>query len=336
MISETINNYFTGDRHYRIYDDVTEALEACQYQPRQTDAWLDPRKVGERFGSWDEVLLKTNEANPEMLKVVEQMVEELEDTDIPEPVDHRRRMVFTEDNGDEIDIDRQRSGQPYWRTMKRMATVGTQVKTIVIQMGAQRGYSAKDLQWRGVVAIVLTHLLEAVGYQVEIWAVHTCNKAYVDGSGHINAIRLKDAYGALDADTISTVLSGWFLRSIWFALKERDNLSLAETYGEPRSMYWGEFEYIAPGIDEDNNDDLIYIHHCFSQFRAKAILEHELGKYAEPIEEDWHDDVEATETEEGEGSTQEEAPKETAAERRRREKREKEWEREYKKRNREN
>lgn len=335
--------------HFRIFDDVTEAIEKCQRTPCSAICtWERSDRVGYYFPVWKAVLDKCQEAHTETVEQVESMIEELEGSDIPQPMVHKRRPRFRDNDGDEIDLDRLRGGQDYWRVCERQATVGSQIKTIIVNLSTSINVDVDDIHWRGAAAITLCHLLEAAGYQCEIWGVHTVSECYNNKDGHFHAIKLKDCYGSIDIDSLSTTVSGWFYRTIWFALKERPELRLSgikDGLGEPRSISPNHLQHLAGSISTAPEDTII-IEDLFSRWSAVNKVKRVLGMYAEPDreEEEYDEPVDVLqETKEPEPAPKPKTFAERQAERREEERQRKqsekeyrEWKKAYEKTNREN
>lgn len=171
---------------------------------------------GRSFESWADVVQKSAEAWPEGIEMMENIISQLEHLQLPTPKSHRKRLKWSEDGGDEIDLDRLRSGTAFWRTTVREEARGQQLVSIFVNIGGSWQMAAKDLMWRGAAAIVLADILENAGYQVELYAVDSVYGAYTNGDGNLKMVRLKEAGSPVDRATLVNAVSGWFFRTVWF------------------------------------------------------------------------------------------------------------------------
>ena len=174
--------------------------------------------IGRYYGSWSEVVADANGAWPYGQKLVAEMIEQLAHVKLPQPVSLKRRPRWSEDGGDEICMDRVRSGQgDCWRTMSRQSTQATKTIAIVVNDVASGSKESSDILWRGAAGVVLANILENAGYRVEFWACDYGCETYEDGQGNFQAVCLKRAEQPLDAATIINAVSGWFFRVLFFS-----------------------------------------------------------------------------------------------------------------------
>ena len=145
---------------YRLYDSVQEQVDFADSVPASRYERHDQCRrrsfIGRVFSGWDEVKRATRQAWPEGLEVLERMVRDLDDTPLDRPQCRRRRTRFAEDDGHELDYDRLRSGQPYWRTSRRENTRGPSTITVLVDVGANSHVDRREILWRGAAAIALT------------------------------------------------------------------------------------------------------------------------------------------------------------------------------------
>ena len=223
--------------HVRTFDSVEDLISSCQAVRESATKNVNPFNrldwVGRSFYSWPEVYSAARSPWDAGRQVVERMVGQLESTDLPKPKSRKRKTRFAEDDGSELDYDRLRSGQEFWRRCERQNTNGPQTVTIVIDLNANCGVDHEDILWRGAAAIAMTHVLEQADFRVELWVIHCANKAYQDKTGHCNAVCLKRAGDPLDIATFSAAVSGWFYRSLMFRAKCL-NGAPRKTLGAPR------------------------------------------------------------------------------------------------------
>lgn len=221
-----------------VFDSVAEAVAACNgrsYQPSE-------EKLGRRLPTWQSVVDALDQPWREGLDAVQKFIDKLVGQELPEIESVVRRTRYNEDDGDEIDLDRMRAGQPYWRVSRRESTTGPTEVTIVFNLSASKSTSAVDILWRGAAAIAMAHVLENAGFSVAIWAVCT-SCPYADDQYHrlTAAIPLKAAGNRLDISTLVNCASGWFYRSVLFTLTRtvlvRAGKKVAKGLGAPETPY---------------------------------------------------------------------------------------------------
>lgn len=269
------NNIF-----YRIYDDMTEMVDESPTPPVDDPWW----KTITGLTNWKDLLAKCQTPNPEVDDTVREMIDGIEGSEIPEPQVVKRRPRYNEFGGDEICMDRLRSGQPFWRGMTRSQSHGTQNKRIIIDVSTGANVPTGDVYWRGAAGLAVTEMLEKAGYQVEIWVVNTSRNSYTNGQANCLATMVKGANDNLDIDSISTVISGWFYRSIWFRCWERRDATPVESLGYPRTMNRKDYETLFG--EEWNDDDVVYISGVFSKESATLLAKKVLGEYSGDIPSD--------------------------------------------------
>lgn len=207
----------------RVYQSVAEMIEACDAtwqtgRRKWNDEQIEDRAgfIGRHYTSWAEVVADANSDWPVGQRIVAEMLAQMQGVDLPEPVSVRRRACWSEDGGDELDNDRLRSGQEYWRTTRRQSTRTPRTVCIIANVTTPAYVEPDDVIWRGAAAVVLANLLEAAGYRVELWAAQHCRPAYVNGAGMFQATCLKRADQPLDVATVINGVSGWFYRLMFF------------------------------------------------------------------------------------------------------------------------
>jgi hypothetical protein len=231
-----------GKTIYRVYDSAEDLLAACQrVAEHRVEATVEldwEAFVGRRFTTWAEVYAAVRQAWPEGLQVLERMLDDLSRASVPRPVSRRRKTRFAEDNGDELDYDRLRTGQPFWRTSRRETAQGSSVLTIVVDVGANWKTRHQDILWRGAAAIALTQRLEEAGYRVELWAVQKSSNLYSDEPrgdrwtiAGMNAVCLKRPSDPIDPSTLISLVSGWCFRTVFFRAKCQGRLRIKGSLG---------------------------------------------------------------------------------------------------------
>jgi hypothetical protein len=219
MYEQIINN----DTVCRVFESVEEMVEAGRALPynrvRAHDRVRKSEWIGRKLKGWDGVYGALRSAWDDGLSILDGMLRDLESSDLPKPESRRRKPRFSEDNGDELDYDRLRSGRDYWRSSRRQNTRGPATITLLVDVCAPANVKARNILWRGAAAIALAKLLEDAGYRVELWAFDRCNGRYRQ-SGHsyngFHAVCLKRASEPLDVSTLINIVSGWAFRTMWF------------------------------------------------------------------------------------------------------------------------
>lgn len=205
---------------FKLFDKVGEladrgAIETPAYATNAAQGLLSASFAGRKFRDYAAAGASLHERWEEGLAVVERMGEQLAASELPRPVSRRRRLKWDETAGDEVDFDRLRSGQEFWRTSRRASMAGASTKTILVDMGANCRVEAMDILWRGAAAVALTALLEDAGYRVELWSYSLASDVYLRQavSDSFLATQLKAASDPLDPSTMVNAVSGWFFRS---------------------------------------------------------------------------------------------------------------------------
>ena len=234
----------------RVYDSVSELIDHAMATDEQSkrnrrqlghgkglEFFLDHLNfVGRTFKSVDAIQLAAGDRWGEGLELIESMLDEVRDATLPAPKCRRRRTRFSDIDGAELDYDRLRSGQDFWRTTYREQSTGPANLTLAVDVAANARITPREIIWRGIVAIVLTEVLESAGYRVELWAYEAATKCYTDGTDDLIAARLKSLAEPLDRSTLVNAVSGWFFRTIVFAelSQSHDGRTLCDGYGRHR------------------------------------------------------------------------------------------------------
>jgi hypothetical protein len=213
------------------------------------------------------------------MEVLQAFVERLEKVPIPEIKSHKRQVKFNETEGDEIDLDRLRQGQPFWRKSEREETVGPTTITIVIDTSTAAHYDSADILWRGAAGVALTKILESKGYSVELWVVNGCKLFMGLSTRVMSSCCLKRCMDPLDMSTLINVVAGWFYRTVTFTLYEtmckKYNQKVEDGFGPPLSPTQIDLDHIT-------NDMLrIYSSGVYAFNGAVSCLTHELEKINE-------------------------------------------------------
>ena len=179
--------------------------------------------IGRKFSSWGEIIEAANSAWGDGLDAIEEMIRDIRAAEMPRPKSRRRKRRFDEMDGDEVDLDRLRSGNPYWATTHRENRDGPEDITIVVHVGGNCSQRSMDLLWQGAAAIAATEILEEAGFRVRLIASQRSHHVWASKSGgHFDtdgavSVVLKNAGDPLDKSTLANAISGWYYRTMYFA-----------------------------------------------------------------------------------------------------------------------
>lgn len=172
--------------------------------------------VGREFSNWQQVRRAMGELWPKGMTIYSEMMRELESEHIPKPKSIRRSRRWSEDNGDEVSVDRLMRGQTYWDQSYREARPGPMNITLVTDIATSGCVPHDEILWRGAAMVLLTELLEQAGYRVELWTATWCKNAHRNGRGCCIATNYKRSGDPLDVSTLINGVSGWYYRTIFF------------------------------------------------------------------------------------------------------------------------
>lgn len=251
-----------------IFDSVDEMIEKAASEGRHTgdvtrkDFIFGQLEVNDRIGfeSLADVMTSVRTAWPEGLAILDRMLEDLRHAALPTPKSRKRKMRWSSESGDELDLDRLRAGQDYWRTTRREMQTGPSTMTVLVDVGANCNVAAEDILWRGAAAVALTQILEAAGYRVELWSVIRSRELFnSDTTDGVVGCCLKRTEDPLDVSTLINAVSGWFFRTVGFLSLTLGNKSYDACLGqcqvprkpdvdnltadERRVMVYGAFDY---------------------------------------------------------------------------------------------
>jgi hypothetical protein len=279
-----------GRTEQRVFESVTEMIEHALCNDPEARQMLEQLSgglgwdnhlkrgsfIGRKFGSHDEVKRAANEIWPEGVSILMSCLDEVRDAVLPKPQSRRRRTCFSEVDGSELDYDRLRSGQEFWRTSRRMNTSSPANLTLSVDVATSAGRDAKDIMWRGVAAILLVELLEAAGYRVELWAHSIGDRNYTDGTSVTLFTRLKALSDPLDMSTLVNAVSGWFYRTVWFAEYTRSDIG--------RYTVAGLGSCVPPTAKElaevTHDPETLLVHHIWNRQDAVQFVRSTLSRFA--------------------------------------------------------
>jgi hypothetical protein len=272
----------TTKTRIRVYDSVEEMTEACDRAFRRgrmvngTDsAFARSTFIGRAFSGWVEAQAAANQTWVEGVQLLEELSDLISATVQTQPRCRKRRTAWSEDGGDEIDIDRVRSGQAPWRTCQRQQVTGQQTVTIVANMATSCNRGAEEIMWRGAAAVVLAKILEDAGYRVEIHVANTVMRAFKCGDHFSVYCRAKRADQPLDIATLANTVSGWFFRTVVFQSYHAEEIIPRRDLGAPRQLTAEDVEEGLPQAQEP-----IIIDGLWSMSEAALFVNQVLERFA--------------------------------------------------------
>lgn len=128
--------------------------------------------------------------------------------ELPKPQSIKRRPVWT-DAGDELDLDRMRAGRldQMWWVAKRAMGRAPRTVSIVAEIGGNCALTPDQMFWAGGAALILTDLLEAAGYRVELSAGWASFGHALPYRVNVQLVRLKEAREPLRSDVVAYAVS---------------------------------------------------------------------------------------------------------------------------------
>lgn len=210
--------------HVVIATSVNEICEAAvaatKSHPKPYDKPMSERPdMGREFENLEEAAAAATQPWDDGIKLVSEMMIELrKEIKMPKPVSLKRQKVWSDEDGDEIDFDRLRAGEPFYRTTKKQNAIKTKQVTLFVDIGAAAHVNSKDILWRGIAVIALSKILEDAGYRVELWTMEAAMGAFESGKGLATLTRLKGMKDRLNIGTIASCVSAWYFRSVGFNL----------------------------------------------------------------------------------------------------------------------
>ena len=259
----------------KAFTNLLEQNKACYYYTKNAASW-----VGRYLPTMDSALEAVSNKWDTGVQICDAMVREIADkVKNIQTTDNRRRTKF-QNEGDEVDFDRLRAGQDYWRQTKRENISQTGTVQIVTDLSANRSYSADEMLWRGASAIALAYILESRGFRTQICVMAGSIRHDVKNPEHKYALflELKREQDPCDITSMINVAAGWFYRSLGFSFKKllvrQKSGKLHDQLGIPNTPNQS---CIDKAIGENCNR--ITITHVFSPGAAINLVEDELRKF---------------------------------------------------------
>lgn len=215
-----ISGQMSGSQCHRVLwsgaADQTDAVFAQHHRFDHFDFHGDKSWYGRKIRGWNDVKAMAIEKWDDGLEIMLKLKRKLADVKLPVPTNIRRRTLWSEEGGDEIDLDRLKSRQPFWRTTSRRKSTGPQVITLAVQVNASAMYQAEQVMWRGVLAMTLAQVVEASGYRAEILAYDNSIKVFRSGDDFLQGVWIKRAQDRLDEIQMVNCISPWWFRTVIF------------------------------------------------------------------------------------------------------------------------
>jgi len=219
------------------------------------------------------------------MKQVQDFLGRIEEEDLPEIKDHTRRIRFSSEDGDELDYDRFRGGQDFWRTSQREERVSISDVTVFVDLSCPYYIDPDQMFWRAVAGVALSKMLEDKGYRVELWTVdgHQFPTGRFGGDNmrtHIFCHRAKRLEDMLDVGSILNCMTAWWFRGCCVPLAVH---MIKEEFPERTSNSSG-WVYNPEQEDLDvisTCPNRITISHVFSEEGALDLITDELKKLTE-------------------------------------------------------
>lgn len=230
-------------------DMVRECREAVQTRPDLVVFDLEESDwIGRKFNDWNDVVRAVEGTWAEGVDRIEELSRELEREQLPRPTVIKRRRVWDEYAGDEVDIDRWRAADPYYRTNHRVRSTGPRVITILSEVGQNSHYASESLFWRGAVTVTLARMIEDAGYRAEIVGVGMTSGTYVDSNNPdvMISVNIKGASDALDVGMIANITSGWYFRTVYFGAMLTPRIQCNSSLGRMINVTDQAVEYLSP------------------------------------------------------------------------------------------
>lgn len=145
----------------------------------------------------------------------------------------RRRPRWGED-GEDISVERALNGE--WDTafldMPRVRTNGSKIVTIAGSVGGDCMRGSDELFWNGLQLMVVSDMLEAAGYQTEVWGINLCRQGGVRRT--LIAARAKIAGEPMRLDTMASIFAhAAVFRTFFFSAMARAATPINHGFGYP-------------------------------------------------------------------------------------------------------
>lgn len=268
-LSPYVFHYFEAP--YELARAVETKERTILTSPSYTGFLTDSSFIGRSFSTFAEVRQASESYWKEGWDVFCELKKLLEKVEFPQPKSLKRELIWSEEDGFELDLDRLQRDRPYWRSSRRHHRPGPINITIVSNITCHGGIEPMDVLWRGAAMIVLTEILEQAGYRVEMLLAHHSSGAFYDGTlRKLTVMRLKRPQEPIDVMPFVNAVSAWFYRTILFGSYWLDG---APTHGHGQPC---DLNPIKSHITHDQQ--VILCENVWSQAAAVAWIKSEINK----------------------------------------------------------
>lgn len=172
---------------------------------------------GREIRSWHDFKAFAAQSWERGYRVFQEFVTRLTDAALPDVKSKKRKTTYGEE-GDDVDFERMRQGEAFYKKTEREDSMGVTTMTIIIDTTTPGCVASDDILWRGAVAIALAKVLEEKGWSVEIWVVNGSTLYDDEDTSVYTSCCLKRCTDPLDTSTLINTISGWFYRTGIFTL----------------------------------------------------------------------------------------------------------------------
>lgn len=209
---------------------------------------------------------------------------------LPRPRNIRRKRRWNEIEGDEISLSRLWQGEPAFIQTAREAggilSGGSGYATIAWDSGTPAGWTADQMCWRGVCAMVCADLLEEAGYRVRLLQTkaHTdLFQGLVTAKNYLGVTQVKGWEEPFNAASVANECWGWTYRTLGWMASHRKGVSFSSGMGSPDTVnnvplseYWDELMGKEDTVLQIKSSNCTSLEGCVKQ--ARWILEEFAGK----------------------------------------------------------
>lgn len=210
---------YTHDRtlggHVMQFADPSQMIE---------ETWTAHNLKGLKIEDWDyggelsrdKYMEVFNTIEAGAVETVEKFMDTIRSQELPEPVDRRRKRVWSDMDG-EIEMDRIfRGDAEYMRKPHRTLVHSSQNIALLCNLDAAGCHNSKQVFWRGAATIALCDILESHGYNIEVWFWCLGANVYRGDNGQFTCGKIKEIGQPVNIKSLLQVFSSWFIRHAIF------------------------------------------------------------------------------------------------------------------------
>lgn len=228
------------------FDSIPDMIYACDKAWKEGRCYSlrylqDSYFVGRSFNSLEDVKKAVIEPWEEGLSIVQGMIYEIdrEAYTLPQPKNRRRLLRWNEYDGDEVDNDRLRDGQAFWKKGIKQIVTAPQFVTIVTGTATSSHINSDNILWRGATGVCLADILEKAGYRIKLMIAEYTKGSFpnVPHQKLLTTAVVKEEQDVVDIASVVNVLSGWFHRTMVFQSHHiRKKTKISTGYGQPLNL----------------------------------------------------------------------------------------------------